>query len=192
MTTPPTTSPTRTPREGRDRAAASAGRRADADRRHKRVLATITAAINAGTSSELSAAAVARAAGVHRSYLYRHPELLDLLHQAAPTPPSTSPDGDHVTAMSLRADLAHARDRARRVEDDNRALRRRLSEALGEQVWAETGLGPLDESVALRAEVEQLRQQLNDLGAELDERAEELDACRGANRELMARLNGPR
>jgi hypothetical protein len=34
--------------------------------------------------------------------------------------------------------------------------------------------------------------QVRDLADELDERTDDLDAARAANRELMARINGPR
>lgn len=172
-------------------AATAAGRQADGGRRHERVTAVITAAIAAGDPAALAVAAVARTAGVHRSYLYRHPDLVKLLHEAARAPVSGQPAPERVTAASLRADLAHARDRAARAEADARALRRRLSEALGQQVWADTGLGPTDEVAGLRADLERLRQENADLAEALDDRDGELDAARAANRELMAQLNAP-
>ena len=173
-------------------AAPAAGRRADGGRRHERVLAVITTAITAGDPAALAVAAVARTAGVHRSYLYRHPELVELLQEAARAPVSGQPASERVTAASLRADLAHARDRAARAEADARALRRRLSEALGQQVWADTGLGPTDEAAGLRADLERLRQENADLAEALEDRDVELDAARAANRELMAQLNACR
>jgi AcrR family transcriptional regulator len=48
------------------------------DRRRQRVLAAITQTAADGT--ELTVSAVARAAGVDRSYLYRHRDLLEQLH----------------------------------------------------------------------------------------------------------------
>ena len=179
-----TTSATTTPME-----ATAAGRRAEGQRRHERVLAVIGAALAAGDPAALAVAGVARAAGVHRSYLYRHPELVSLLQDAARSPGPGAPAPERVTVASLRADLAHARDRATRAETEARALRRRLSEALGQHVWADTGLGPIDEAAGLRADLERLRQDNADLAEALDDRSGELDAARAANRELMAQLN---
>ena len=50
------------------------GRQADSARRHQRVIATLQRATNDGT--EISASAIARAAGVDRSFIYRHRDLL--------------------------------------------------------------------------------------------------------------------
>lgn len=164
------------------------GRRDAGARRHERVLATITQASSAGGLT--SVAAVARAAQVHRSYLYRHPDLLDLIHQAAREPsgrPASA--GDDVTTVSLRADLAHARDRASRAEAAVRELRAQLSRARGYQVWAETGLGADAAIEQAQRDLETTRQELADARADLAERREELDAARAANRELMAAIN---
>jgi hypothetical protein len=51
------------------------GRRDDSMGRRRRVLAAIDQAAAAG--DRLSAAAIARAAGVDRTFLYRHPDLLE-------------------------------------------------------------------------------------------------------------------
>lgn len=97
-----------------------AGRRDDADRRRQRVAHAITTA--AARTTECSVAAIARASGVHRSYLYRHPDLLALLHQAAGSPPEHVTDDERVSHASLRADLARAQARAARAEARIRQL----------------------------------------------------------------------
>lgn len=165
------------------------GRASDQDRRHQRVLTTITTATR--STSEISVSAIARAAGVHRTYLYRHPDLLDLIHRASTEQAQRLPD-DEVSKASLMADLAHARARATRAETTARQLEHRLSGLLGERVWAETGLAPDHELAAVQRELETAHHQLTDLRTELDQRCQELDAARAANRELMAALNGRR
>lgn len=162
--------------------AVAAGRRNDTSRRRHRVQQVIVDAC-----TELNVSGVARAAGVHRSFLYRHPDLLDLIHQAATTPPRHP--NDLVSPASLLADLAHARDRAQRAGRQLRHLERILSELKRREVWAATGLEPLDEATSLRRELDQTRQQLLDRATELEDRDRELEAARAANRELMAQLN---
>jgi chromosome segregation ATPase len=70
-------------------------------------------------------------------------------------------------------------------------LEKRLSEALGEQTWRESGLGARTDIDALHQRISQLEQHNLDLKQQLDEREEDLAAARAANRELMARLNTP-
>lgn len=162
------------------------GRADEQDRRRQRVLTTITTTTH--TTSEVSVAAIARAAGVHRSYLYRHPDLLDLIQRASTEQAQRLPEDD-VSKTSLMADLAHARARATRAETTTRQLEHRLSGLLGNQVWAATGLAPDHELAAAQRELEATQHQLADALAALEERTQELDAARAANRELMATLN---
>ena len=68
--------------------AMSAGRKADADRRRQRVVKAITAAARKGSSITVSG--IARQAGVDRTFLYRHRDLLALVHPAG---------GDDVTGF---------------------------------------------------------------------------------------------
>jgi hypothetical protein len=71
-------------------------------------------------------------------------------------------------------------------------LARRLSEALGEEVFRASGFGaPGAEAEALRCRVAELEQTTVDLRQQLQERTEELEAARATNRELMAELNRP-
>jgi hypothetical protein len=60
------------------------GRRADSARRRQRVIKAINEASSKG--GELSVSSIARAAGVDRTFLYRHADLRARLHvtQAAP------------------------------------------------------------------------------------------------------------
>ena len=62
------------------------GRQADSARRHQRVIATLQRATGDGV--EISAAAIARAAGVDRSFIYRHRDLLAQIQAHQGTPPA--------------------------------------------------------------------------------------------------------
>jgi hypothetical protein len=64
------------------------GRQADSARRRQRVQAALERAVADGT--ELSVAGIARAAGVDRTFLYRHRDLLAQLHALEATPPRGS------------------------------------------------------------------------------------------------------
>ena len=81
------------------------------------------------------------------------------------------------------------RDRAVRLAARVRQLEQRLSEALGEQTWRESGLGTPADSDALNQKITHLEQQAIDLRLQLEERDQDLAAARSANRELMAQLN---
>jgi len=87
------------------------GRHADSARRRQRVLTALDHAVAEGT--EISASAIARAAGVDRSFLYRHRDLLEKTHALAAEPPSTVNAGPAVTRASLQADLLAAHERTR-------------------------------------------------------------------------------
>ncbi|WP_292976275.1 DUF6262 family protein [Mycobacterium sp.] len=166
-----------------------AGRRGDSMRRRQRVLAVLDQAAAAG--DPISASAIARAAGVDRTFLYRHRDLLEKIHalQADPVPDVNS---DHaVTRASLRTDLLAAHERAARLNSRIHQLEKRLSEALGEHTWRESGLGAPADIDALHQRITKLEQHNLDLQQQLDERDDDLTAARAANRELMARLNTP-
>ncbi|MGI8311541.1 hypothetical protein [Saccharopolyspora hattusasensis] len=166
------------------------GRHADTARRRQRVLAALDRAVAEG--SELGASAIARAAGVDRSFLYRHRDLLEKIHAADAEPPATDEGtGPAVTRASLQADLLAAHERAARLNTRVQHLEKRLSEALGEQAWRESGLGTPTDIDALHQQITHLEQQVVDLRLQLAERDEDLEAARAANRELMTRLNAP-
>ena len=166
------------------------GRRDDSMRRRQRVLAALDQAAAAG--DPISASAIARAAGVDRTFLYRHRDLLEKIHalQADPVP-ARQHTGPAVTRASLQADLLAAHERAARLNARIQQLEKRLSEALGEQTWRESGLGAPADIDALHQRISQLEQHNLDLQQQLDERDEDLAAARATNRELMARLNTP-
>jgi polyhydroxyalkanoate synthesis regulator phasin len=164
------------------------GRQADSARRRQRVTAVLDKAAAEGT--EISVSAIARAAAVDRTFLYRHRDLLGKIHalEAAP-PPAGEGAGSAVTRASLQADLLAAHERAARLNARVQQLEKRLSEALGEQAWRESGLGAPVDIDALGQQITHLEQQVTDLRIQLEERDEELAAARAANRELMAQLN---
>jgi hypothetical protein len=163
------------------------GRQADSARRRQRVIAALDRAGVDGT--EISASGIARAAGVDRSFLYRHRDLLAQIHSLDATPPVATGPGAAVTRASLQADLLAAGERALRLTTRIRQLETRLSEALGEQAWHESGLGIPADIDALNQKINDLEQQTVELRLQLDERDQDLAAARAANRELMAQLN---
>ena len=79
------------------------------------------------TGDRISTSGIARAAGVDRTFLYRHRDLMEKIHalQADPAP------GDHigpaVTRASLQADLLAAHERAARLNARIQHLEKRLS-----------------------------------------------------------------
>jgi hypothetical protein len=165
------------------------GRRADSARRRQRVLKALDDAINDG--EEISVTNIARRARVDRSFLYRHPDLLEQLHATQAQPPNAPGVGPAVSRASWQADLLNAQQRAARLAARVQQLEKRLSEILGEQAWHESGLGAPDDIDQLTRRIVTLEQQTVDLHLQLAERDQDLDAARAANRELITRLNAP-
>ena len=163
------------------------GRRADSARRRQRVLKALNDA--AASGEEISVSGIARRAGVDRTFLYRHRDLLEQLHAAEAQPPGTPGAGHAVSRASLQADLLAAQERAARLAARVRQLEHRLSELLGQQTWHESGLGAPADIDALNQKITHLEQHAADLRLQLEERGQDLDAARAANRELMAQLN---
>lgn len=167
------------------------GRQADSARRRERVVKALTDAVNTG--EEISVSAIAVRAGVDRTFLYRHRDLLERVHAAEAQPRDTAhTGGPTVTRASLQADLLAAQQRCARIAARTRQLQTRLSELLGEQAWRASGLGAPTDIEQLQQRIVFLEQQAVDLRLQLDERDQELAAARGANRELITRLNGSR
>jgi len=162
-------------------AAALRGRQADSARRRDRVLKAISAA--ATTGQEISA----RAAGVDRTFLYRHRDLIEQIHAAQAQAPSAA--GPAVSHASLQADLLNAQQRAARLAGRVQQLEHRLSDLLGERAWRESGLGAPVGIDTLEQQNLALEQHIVDLRLQLEERDQDLAAARAANRELMAQLN---
>jgi chromosome segregation ATPase len=164
------------------------GRQADSARRRQRVTAVLDKA--AAEGAEISVSAIARAAAVDRTFLYRHRDLLSKIHALEAAPPSAG-EGTRpaVTRASLQADLLASHERAARLNARVQQLEKRLSQALGEHAWRESGLGAPADIDALSQQITHLEQQAIDLRIQMEERDDELAAARAANRELMAQLN---
>lgn len=163
------------------------GRRADTARRRQRVIKAINNAITSG--EEMSVSNIARVAGVDRTFFYRHRDLLAQVHAAESTPPPSTGGIPVVTRTSLQSDLAHAIDRGVRQAARIRQLEGKLAELLGDQAWRESGLSGPEDIEALKRRIVELEQHVIALNGELDDRQQELDAARAANREMMTRLN---
>jgi hypothetical protein len=84
-------------------------RRRDSTRRRQRVLDALGQLAAAGC--EISVSAVARAAKVDRSFLYRHHDLRAQIHAQAAAAPGTSQASTTATRQSLLADLANLQNR---------------------------------------------------------------------------------
>lgn len=166
------------------------GRGADTARRRQRVLKALNDATNQG--DQISVSGIARRAGVDRSFLYRHRDLLEQIHAAEAQPPNAAGVGPAVSRASLQADLANAHQRAVRLTARVHQLEQRLSETLGEQAWHESGLGVPDDIDQLKQHIGTLEQHTIDLRLQLEEHDDDLAAARAANRELMAQINSPR
>lgn len=163
------------------------GRRADSARRRQRVIKAINNATKTG--GELSITAIARTAGVDRTFLYRHADLLAQVHAAQADPAMTKGGGPVVSRASLQADLANAQGQIARQAAHVRRLEKKLSELLGEQAWRESGLGAPVDIDQLQRRITELEQEAVSLRGQLEERGQELDAARIANRDLIANLN---
>ncbi|MEU9131841.1 DUF6262 family protein [Kitasatospora sp. NPDC048540] len=164
------------------------GRSADTDRRRQRVATAIKNATKNG--DPISVSAVARQAGVDRAFLYRHRDLLALVHAAELEPASQNPAGrSPVSWASLQADLANAQARNTRLISRIQQLEHRLSEALGEQAWRESGLGAPADIDELQRKITRLEQANVELAVGLEDARTDLAAARAANRELTRALN---
>ncbi|MFI9630701.1 hypothetical protein [Streptomyces sp. NPDC052042] len=135
-------------------------------------------AVQSGTP--VSVSGIARQAGVDRTFLYRHRDLLALIHAAELQPSGSDPAaGPPVSLASLQADLANAHARNTGLVTQTRRLERRLSELMGEQAWRESGLGAPVDHEELQRQLSRLEQTNTELVARLDEREAELEAARG-------------
>ncbi|WP_234351537.1 DUF6262 family protein [Streptomyces sp. XY413] len=132
------------------------GRRADSERRRQRVKTAIQQATQNGTA--ISASRIARQAGVDRTFLYRHRDLLALIHAAELQLAADTSGGPPVSLASLQADLANAHARNTRLFTQIRHLERRLSELMGEHVWRESGLGAPADHEELQRQATRLEQ----------------------------------
>jgi cell division protein FtsB len=165
----------------------AAARRADTDRRRTRVQQAL--AELADDPGQISISSVAARAGVHRSFLHRHPDLHAAVLAAQQAMPAPRTQSATTSAASLRADNANLAERNRRLQQHIHVLEDRLSDLLGEQTHHRSGLGAPPATAAIEQELEELRQRNLDLQRTLEERDEELGAIREAYRRLMADRN---
>jgi transposase-like protein len=117
----------------------------------------------AASGEEISVSGIARRAGVDRTFLYRHRDLLGQLHAAEAQPRNSPRAGPTVSRASLQADLLAAQERAARLAARVRQLEHRLSELLGQQAWHESGLGAPADIDALNQKITHLEQHAADL-----------------------------
>jgi hypothetical protein len=164
-------------------------RRAHSSRCRQRVIKALNDAVANG--EEISVSSIARAAGVDRSFFYRHRDLHTQVMAKAAELPISKITGPAVSRASLLADLANANERIARLTHHNQQLQRRLSELLGEQAWQQSGLGAPPDTAALQRRITELEQANVETRRVLAEREEDLEAARATNRELMTNLNRP-
>jgi hypothetical protein len=93
--------------------------------------------------SPVTFAAVAAAAGISRSWLYTQPDISSQIRRLRENTDGAGsagaiPPPQRATEASLRARLAAALDRNRKLADDNARLRRQLARSLGDQRSART------------------------------------------------------
>jgi chromosome segregation ATPase len=164
-----------------------AARRNDSNRRRQKVVDALDRLHTSG--EHITVSAVARTAGVDRSFLYRHDDLRSQILAAADQPEPPSSSSTRTSHRSLQADLANLRAHNERLRHQVTKLSERLSEVLGEQVFDDAGLSRTDEIGSLRQRVAELEQQLLDRRQDLQDRDDELAAARATNRDLIATLN---
>ncbi|MGH9128052.1 MAG: hypothetical protein ACRDY2_03585, partial [Acidimicrobiales bacterium] len=97
-----------------------------------------------------------------------------------------------VSLQSLQADLHAYQQRCVAFAARVRQLEDRLSGLLGTQTWQNSGLGAPDDIDHLQRQVARLEAQVADVRLQLEERTDELNAARLANRELITHLNSSR
>jgi chromosome segregation ATPase len=170
-------------------------RRLDSEHKRKLVLAAVDATLEQRRPPSI--AAIARAAGVSRKFIYDHPDLTAAIALNAAR--ATEPQADdmiataRVTGASLRADLENFRAQNHRLTKQLRALENRLSHTEGARLLADHFLP--DNTLAELADQQlaqrnaELDQQLFETKEQLRRTIEELEATRAINRELMQQAN---
>ena len=182
-------------------AALQRARRREGQTKRRRALAALQAMTEAGEA--IGFPAVARRAGVSVSLLYADRDLLariadarDRQRQAGAERAARLPTRSLVTEASLRTDLANAKEQNRHLSEELVVLRDRLARELGADADHFRGrptnpaLDMLEERAAeLETDNARLRQQVGQLEAGTSELADNLDAAREMNRELMNEVN---
>ncbi|WP_331733241.1 hypothetical protein OHU34_43920 (plasmid) [Streptomyces sp. NBC_00080] len=87
------------------------------------------------------------------------------------------------------ADLANANARNIRLAARVGQLEARLSKALGQAAWHASGMAAPTDVTELQERLTYLEQHAVDLARALEERQDELEAARAANRDLTRALN---
>ncbi|MGH9298952.1 MAG: DUF6262 family protein [Acidimicrobiales bacterium] len=176
-------------------------RREESRTKRRRASATLEAMIEAG--EPITFPAVARRADVSVSLLYADSDLAARLSEARSRQREAGlerawrlPTRSLVGEQGLRADLANANDRVRRLSEEVAVLREQLARQLGAQSDAASGrstsplLEQLEERiVSLETDNVRLRDQVREFEDALRESNETLEAARDVNRELMAEIN---
>ena len=182
-------------------AALQRARRREGQAKRRRALTALQAMTEAGEA--IGFPAVARRAGVSVSLLYADRDLLariadarDRQRQAGAERAARLPTRSLVTEASLRTDLANAKEQNRHLSEELVVLRDRLARELGADADHFRGrptnpaLDMLEERAAeLETDNARLRQQVGQLEAGTSELADNLDAAREMNRELMNEVN---
>ncbi|WP_404953179.1 hypothetical protein [Streptomyces sp. 147326] len=162
------------------------GKRADSVRRRARVLKALDTAVMAG--GDITVSGLARAARVDRTFLYRT-RTCSNVSTSLLAPRSRTDEWQQSAGFRSQTDLAYALERGQRLAARVRRLENRPSSQLGESVWADSGLGAPVDVDQLQRRITLLEQDLAHTKGELNERTEELEAARAANRELTRALN---
>jgi predicted RNase H-like nuclease (RuvC/YqgF family) len=182
-------------------AALRRARRQDSGAKRHRAAEALTVMEKEG--GPISFPGVARRAGVSVSLLYADTTLSsaiatarDRQRQAGPERAWRLPARSLVTEQSLRAELANAKERARRLAEEVAILRERLTRHLGAGADIARGeaLSPLLDQLEQRnAELEsdnhRQQKRIRQLENDTRELNENLDAARAVNRELISELN---
>jgi hypothetical protein len=168
----------------------TAARRRDVEHRRQRVRKALDEMRQDGI--DITIAAAAGRAGVHRSFIHRHPDLhAAVLSTAAQTIERPPPAATSISHRSVLAENANPAEANRRLGQRIRELEDRLSGLLGQQAFERSGLGAPSNLAAVQADLEQHKQLVLDLRSRIEELDDEVAAAREANRSLMAELNRP-
>lgn len=182
-------------------AALAKARRHDSHTKRARSRAALDQLIETG--APITFTAVARHADVSVSLLYSDKALAsdiaaarDRQRQAGAERAWKLPARSLVSDQSLRAELANSKEQVRQLNDENTLLRQRLARTLGTEADIARGrataglLAQLEtRATELEANNHQLRRQITDLQAQLQEATDSLNAARDANRDLMGMIN---
>jgi chromosome segregation ATPase len=182
-------------------AALGAARRRDGETKRRQATEALEAMVSAG--EPISFPAVARRATVSVTLLYADPALASRVAEARDRQRLAGrdrawwiPSRALVTEQSLRTDVANAKEQVRRLTEEVGLLRERLARDLGAEADIARGrmtsplLDQLEERAAeLEAANSSLRRRVAELENETHDLAEDLQAARTMNRELMSELN---